>query len=83
MRYTLDVPFIKRTGKAISIVEYSVNDKWYKPKHKIGTEKLPITDETLTEFIEQFCPEEICLLIIDKKGEHRPIDFPIEDFEIE
>ena len=32
MLYTLDVPFVRRTGKVIGIIEYSIDDKWLRPK---------------------------------------------------
>ena len=74
MLYTLDVPFVRRTGKVIGIIEYSIDDKWLRPKK-------PLTDEMLNAFIEEYLPEEICLLIKDKKDNERRIDCPLSDFE--
>lgn len=81
MLYTLDVPFIKKTGQVIGIIEYSIEDKWLRPKKKVGTYKEPLTDEMLNAFIEEYLPEEICLLIKDKKDNERRIDFALADFE--
>ena len=81
MLYTLDVPFIKKTGQVIGIIEYSIEDKWLRPKKKVGTYKEPLTDEMLNAFIEEYLPEEICLLIKDKKDNERRIDFALSDFE--
>ena len=81
MLYTLDVPLIKNTGQAIGILEYSVEDKWLRPKKKIGTYEDPLTDEMLNEFIEKYLPEEICLLINDNKDNERRIDFSLTDLE--
>lgn len=83
MLYTLDVPFIKKTGQVIGILEYSIDDKWYRPKKKIGTYQNPLTDEDLNNFIEDICPDEICLLIKDKKETERRIDFALADLELE
>ena len=81
MLYTLDIPFIKKTGQVIGIIEYSIEDKWLRPKKKVGTYKEPLTDEMLNTFIEEYFPEEICLLIKDKKDNERRIDFALSDFE--
>ena len=81
MLYTLDIPFIKKTGKVIGIIEYSIEDKWLRPKKKVGTYKEPLTDEMLNAFIDEYLPEEICLLIKDKKDNERRIDFALSDFE--
>ena len=81
MLYTLDVPFIKKTGQVIGIIEYSIEDKWLNPKNKVGTYKEPLTDEMLNAFIDEYLPEEICLLIKDKKDNERRIDFALSDFE--
>ena len=81
MLYTLDVPFIKKTGQVIGIIEYSIEDKWLRPKKKVGTYKEPLTDGMLNAFIEEYLPEEICLLIKDKKDNERRIDFALSDFE--
>ena len=81
MLYTLDVPFIKKTGQVIGIIEYSIEDKWLHPKNKVGTYKEPLTDEMLNAFIDEYLPEEICLLIKDKKDNERRIDFALSDFE--
>lgn len=81
MLYTLDVPFIKKTGQVIGILEYSIEDKWLRPKKKVGTYKEPLTDEMLNAFIEEYFPEEICLLIKDKKDNERRIDFALADLE--
>ena len=81
MLYTLDVPFVRRTGKVIGILEYSIDDKWLRPKKKVGTYKEPLTDEMLNTFIEEYFPEEICLLIKDKKDNERRIDFALADLE--
>ena len=81
MLYTLDVPFIKKTGQVIGIIEYSIEDKWLHPKKKVGTYKEPLTDEMLNTFIEEYFPEEICLLIKDKKDNERRIDFALADLE--
>ena len=81
MLYTLDVPFIKKIGKVIGILEYSVEDKWLRPKKKIGTYEDPLTDEMLNEFIEEYLPEDLCLLIKDKKCNERRIDFSLTDIE--
>ena len=81
MLYTLDIPFIKKTGKVIGIIEYSIEDKWLRPKKKVGTYKEPLTDEMLNEFIEKYLPEEICLLINDNKDNERRIDFSLTDLE--
>ena len=81
MLYTLDVPFIKKTGQVIGIIEYSIEDKWLHPKKKVGTYKEPLTDEMLNAFIDEYLPEEICLLIKDKKDNERRIDFALSDFE--
>ena len=81
MLYTLDIPFIKKTGKVIGIIEYSIEDKWLRPKKKVGTYKEPLTDEMLNTFIEEYFPEEICLLIKDKKDNERRIDFALADLE--
>ena len=81
MLYTLDIPFIKKTGKVIGIIEYSIEDKWLRPKKKVGTYKEPLTDEMLNAFIEEYLPEEICLLIKDKKDNERRIDFALADLE--
>ena len=81
MLYTLDVPFIKKTGQVIGIIEYSIEDKWLRPKKKVGTYKEPLTDEMLNAFIEEYLPEEICLLIKDKKDNERRIDFALTDLE--
>ena len=81
MFYTLDVPFIKKTGQVIGIIEYSIEDKWLHPKKKVGTYKEPLTDEMLNAFIDEYLPEEICLLIKDKKDNERRIDFALSDFE--
>ena len=79
MLYTLDIPFIKKTGQVIGIIEYSIEDKWLRPKKKVGTYKEPLTDEMLNTFIEEYFPEEICLLIKDKKDNERRIDFALAD----
>ena len=81
MLYTLDIPFIKKTGKVIGIIEYSIEDKWLRPKKKVGTYKEPLTDEMLNTFIEEYFPEEICLLIKDKEDNERRIDFALADRE--
>ena len=81
MLYTLDIPFIKKTGQVIGIIEYSIEDKWLRPKKKVGTYKEPLTDEMLNAFIDEYLPEEICLLIKDKKDNERRIDFALSDFE--
>lgn len=81
MLYTLDVPFIKKTGQVIGIIEYSIEDKWLRPKKKVGTYKEPLTDEMLNAFVEEYLPEEICLLIKDKKDNERRIDFALTDLE--
>ena len=54
MLYTLDVPFIKKTGQVIGIIEYSIEDKWLHPKKKVGTYKEPLTDEMLNAFIDEY-----------------------------
>ena len=79
MLYTLDVPFIKKTGQVIGIIEYSIEDKWLRPKKKVGTYKEPLTDEMLNAFIEEYLPEEICLIIKDEKDNERRIDFALSD----
>ena len=81
MLYTLDVPFIKKTGQVIGIVEYSIEDKWLRPKKKVGTYEDPLTDEMLNAFIEEYLPEEICFLIKDKRGNERRSDFSLADLE--
>ena len=81
MLYTLDIPFIKKTGQVIGIIEYSIEDKWLRPKKKVGSYKEPLTDEMLNEFIEKYLPEEICLLINDNKDNERRIDFSLTDLE--
>ena len=81
MLYTLDVPLIKNTGQAIGILEYSIENKWIRPKKKVGSYKEPLTDEMLNEFIEKYLPEEICLLINDNKDNERRIDFSLTDLE--
>ena len=81
MLYTLDIPFIKKTGQVIGIIEYSIEDKWLRPKKKVGTYKEPLTDEMLNTFSEEYFPEEICLLIKDKKDNERRIDFALADLE--
>ena len=81
MLYTLDVPLIKNTGQAIGILEYSIENKWLRPKNKVGSYKDPLTDEMLNEFIEKYLPEEICLLINDNKDNERRIDFSLTDLE--
>ena len=81
MFYTLDVPLIKNTGQAIGILEYSIENKWIRPKKKVGSYKEPLTDEMLNEFIEKYLPEEICLLINDNKDNERRIDFSLTDLE--
>ena len=81
MLYTLDVPFIKKTGQVIGIIEYSIKDKWLRPKKKVGTYEDPLTDEMLNAFIEEYLPEEICFLIKDKRGNERRIDFSLTDLE--
>ena len=81
MLYTLDVPLIKNTGQAIGILEYSIENKWLRPKKKVGSYKEPLTDEMLNEFIEKYLPEEICLLINDNKDNERRIDFSLTDLE--
>ena len=35
----------------------------------------------LNAFVEEYLPEEICLLIKDKKDKERRIDCPLSDFE--
>ena len=81
MLYTLDVPLIKNTGQAIGILEYSIENKWLRPKKKVGSYKEPLTDEMLNAFIEEYLHEEICLLIKDKKDNERRIDCALSDFE--
>ena len=81
MLYTLDVPLIKNTGQAIGILEYSIENKWLRPKKKVGSYKEPLTDEMLNEFIEKYLPEEICLLMNDNKDNERRIDFSLTDLE--
>ena len=81
MLYTLDVPLIKNTGQAIGILEYSIENKWLRPKNKVGSYKDPLTDEMLNEFIEKQLLEEICLLINDNKDNERRIDFSLTDLE--
>lgn len=81
MLYTLDVPFVRRTGKVIGILEYSIDDKWLRPNKKVGTYKNPLTDEMLNDFIDEYLPDEICLLIKDKKDNERRIDCALSDFE--
>ena len=81
MLYTLDVPFIKKTGQVIGIIEYSIEDKWLRPKKKVGTYKEPLTDEMVKAFTDEYLPEEICLRIKDKKDNERRSDFALSDFE--
>ena len=81
MLYTLDVPFIKKTGQVIGIIEYSIEDKWLRTKNKVGTYEDPLTDEMLNAFIEEYLPDEICFLIKDKRGNERKIDFSLADLE--
>ena len=77
----MDVPLIKNTGQAIGILEYSIENKWLRPKKKVGSYKEPLTDEMLNEFIDKYLPEEICLLINDNKDNERRIDFSLTDLE--
>jgi len=65
-------------GTVIGIDEYCVNNKWKKLKNTVGNSKEPLTDELLTEFIEKYNPEEINLIIRDRKGEIHHVDFTVE-----
>lgn len=70
----------KKFGEPISIVEYFKNEKWTKLKKHVGRSSKHLNDEMLCEFISKHSPEEICLLILDKKGETHLVDFSIQDF---
>ena len=85
MYYTLNQSYFRRVGKVIGIHEYfdvKKND-WIKPETPVGTEEDPITDDTLSEFIEKYSPEEICFKLIDRKGDERHVDFVTTELEYE
>ena len=51
-----------------------------KTQKRVGTSSKHLNDDMLCEFVEEYSPEEICLLILDKKGEKHLVDFSIHDF---
>lgn len=80
--YTINKTIFKHAGKVIGIFEYlDKKNKWIKPKHTFGNETELLNDESLNDFIEQYSPEEICLLVKDRKNELHQIDFALSDFE--
>lgn len=81
--YTVNQNYLKHTGKVIGIFEYldKKKNKWLKPKISIGTEDTPITDEVLTNFIDEYSPEEVCFLVKDRTGEYHHIDFPSDELK--
>lgn len=81
--YTLKTGYFTRAGKVFGIYEYlnGKTNKWVKPKTSVGTEKEPMNDKILNEFIEKYVPEEICFLLRDKRGELRHIDVTLLDLE--
>lgn len=70
----------KKFGEPIAITEYCKNDRWTKLKKQVGTSSKHLNDEMLCDFISKYSPQEICLLIFDKKGEKHLVDFSIQDF---
>lgn len=79
--YHVKTKTTKVYGEVIAVREYMKNNKWTSLKKSIGNSNEPITDESLTEFIEKVQPEEVNLIIRDKKGEIHHVDFPITDLE--
>ena len=71
----------KHYGNVIAIREYSKNDKWTTLKKPIGNSEEPLTDEMLTEFIKKYSPDEVNLILKDKKGEIHHVDFSISSLE--
>lgn len=69
----------KAYGTVIGIKEYLKNDKWIKPKTTIGNPSNKLTDEMLNDFIEKYNPEEINLIIEDRRGELHFVDFVLEN----
>ena len=76
--YKVNGESTKHYGTVIGIREYCKNNKWTSLKKPIGTSANKLTNEELTEFIESKKPDEINLIIQDKKGEIHHVDFPIE-----
>lgn len=72
---------VKHYGEVIAIREYSKKNKWTSLKTSVGNSNEPLTDEMLTDFIEKYEPDEVNLIIKDKKGDIHHIDFPISDLE--
>ena len=70
----------KNYGEVICIKEYCKNNKWTKLKKPVGTSAAPLTDDMLTEFIESNRPDELNLMVKDKKGEIHYVDFAVSDF---
>lgn len=79
--YHVKTKTTKHYGEVIAIREYLKGNKWTTLKKSIGNSAEPITDEMLTDFIEKNSPDEVNLIIKDKKGEIHHIDFPISDLE--
>lgn len=79
--YHIKTNSTKHYGEVIAVREYMKNGKWTSLKKSIGSTNEPITDEMLTEFIEKNKPEEVNLIIKDKRGDIHHIDFPITDLE--
>ena len=79
--YHIKTSTTKHYGEVIAVREYMKNGKWTSLKKSVGSTKEPITGEMLTEFIEKINPEEVNLIVKDKKGEIHHIDFPITSLE--
>lgn len=55
--------------------------KWIKLKSPIGSQNEPITDEQLTEFINETGATEINISLIDNSGSVRNVDFCVDELE--
>ena len=69
----------KAYGTVIGIKEYLKDDKWIKPKTTVGNPSNKLNDEMLNAFIDKYKPEEINLIIEDKRGELHYVDFVLEN----
>ena len=77
--YKIRKDAVKHYGKVIGIREYCIGTKWKTLKNTIGNSKEPLTDEDLNDFILKYKPDEINLILQDRKGEMHYVDFPTED----
>lgn len=85
MEYSVNKVKSKIYKKGFQINEWfspkNKDRKWVKLKKPIGSQNEPITDEQLTEFINETGATEINISLIDNSGTVRNVDFCVTELE--